>query len=144
MEMTLNFFSKANSAMGNWLRVALLRFSQMIFSFPLCLSLHLWKWPSPPTRVLATMKTMTFLRLSCSTKSCLQTLPPRLTFPNRQKGPICHHLLAGDSSQGCINAPSVTNASSITPSSLNTRESTVGCSLTTAPSAGGLSGPPPC
>lgn len=116
----------------------------MIFSFPLCVSLHRWKWPSLPTRVLVMMKIMTFLRSSCSTKNCRRTLPRRRTFPNPQKGLISHHLLAGGSSRGCINAQSVINASSITLSSSNTRESTVGCSLTTAPSAGGLSEQPPC
>ena len=90
------------------------------------------------------MKIMTFLRLSCSTKSCLQTHPPPLTFPNHQKGLISHHLPAGDCSRGCTNAPSVTNASSITPSSSNTRVATAGCSLTTAPSVGGLSERPLC
>lgn len=116
----------------------------MIFSFPLCVSLHRWKWPLLPTRVRVTMKIMTSLRLSCSMKNCLQTLPHQLTFLNHQKGLTSHLLLAGDSSQGCINAPSVTNASSITLSSSNTRESTVGCSLTTALSVGELSEQPLC
>lgn len=145
MERTLNFFSRANSATGNWLKVVLLRFSQMIFSFPLCLFPHRWKWPSLPTRVLVTMKIMTFLRSSCSMKNCRQTLPLQQIFPSHRKGLIIYrHLLAGDSRQGCINAPSVTNASSITLSSSSTRESTAGCSLTTAPNVGGLSEQPLC
>lgn len=90
------------------------------------------------------MKIMTSLRLSCLTKSCPQTLPPQLTFPNLQKGPMLLRLHAGDSSQESINAPSVTSASSITLSSLNIRESTAGCSPTSALSAGGLSEQPLC
>ncbi len=116
----------------------------MIFSFPLCVSLHRWKWLSPPTRVLVTTKIMMFLKLSCLTKNCLQTLPRRRTFQNLQKGLTSHHLLAGGSSQGCINVLTVTNASSITRSSSNTRESTVGYSLTTALSVGGLFEQPLC
>lgn len=121
-----------------------LHFSQMISSSPPCVSLRHLKQPSLPTQVLVTMKIMTFLRSSCSMKNCLQTLPHQLIFLNPRKGLTSHHLLAGGSSQGCINAPSVTNASSITLSSSNTRESTVDCSLTIAPSVGGLSEQPPC
>lgn len=120
-----------------------LRFRQMIFSFPLCLFLHRLKWQSLPARVVVTTKTMTFLRLSCSMKNCPQTLPPRQTFPNPQKGLICYRPLAGDN-QGCTNVQSVTNVSSTTPFSPSTRGSTVGCSPTTARSAGGLSGQPLC
>lgn len=114
----------------------------MISSFPLCVSRHRWRSPSLLTRVLAMTKTVTFLRLSCSMKSYLQTLPRQRTFLTCPKGPICRHPLAGSSSRGCTNAPSVTNASSITLSSSNTRESTVGCSLTTALSVAGLSEQP--
>lgn len=90
------------------------------------------------------MKTTTSLRLSCLTKSCLQTLPRQLTFPNLQKGTMFLHLHTGDSIRESINAPSVTSASSITLSSLSIRESTPGYSPTTALSAGGLSEQPPC
>lgn len=89
------------------------------------------------------MKIMMFLRLSCLTKNCPRTRLHLRTFPSRRKGTICHRPLAGSSSRGCINAPSATNASSITPSSSNTRGSTVGCSLTTALSVAGPSEQPP-
>jgi len=90
------------------------------------------------------MKIMTFLRLSCSTKSCRPTHPPQLTFQSRPKELISHHLLAEDNSQESINAPSVTNALSITLSSSNTGESTAGYSPTTALSVGELSEQPLC
>lgn len=89
-------------------------------------------------------KTQTTLRSSCSMKNFRPTPLRQLTFPNCPKGPICRRPLAGSSSsRGCTNAPSVTNASSTTPSSSSTRGCTAGCSRTTAPSAGGLSGQPP-
>lgn len=116
----------------------------MTFSFLLSLSLHRWRWPSLPTPVLVMMIIMTFPRLSCSTKSCPQTPPLRLTFLNPPKGLISRRLLAGDSSQECTSAQSVINASNITQCLLNTRECTAGCSLTTALSVEGLSEQPPC
>lgn len=119
-----------------------LHFNQMTSSFPPCVFLHPWKWPSPPIRALVMMKIMMFLRLSCLMKNYLQTPQPRRTFWNLLKGLTCQRLQAGSSSQGCINAPSVTNASSTTLSSSNTREFTVGCSLTTALSVGGPSEQP--
>lgn len=121
-----------------------LHFSQMISSFPLCASRHRWRSPLLLTQVLAMTKTATFLRLSCLMKSYLQTLPRQRTSLTCPKGLICRHPLAGSSSssRGCTNAPSVTNASSTTLSSSNTRESTAGCSLTTALSVAGLSEQP--
>lgn len=119
------------------------RFTQMISSFPLCLSLRHWKWPSRPIPALA-MKVPMFRRLSCLMKSCRQTLPPRRTFLTRRKELISPHLLVDDSSQEFTNAPSVTNASSITQSSWNTSACTAACSRTTAPSVGGRSERPRC
>lgn len=117
----------------------------MISSFPLCVSHLHWKWPSLLIRVHVMMNIVMCSRSSCLTKNCLQIRPHQLTFLNRLKGLICHHLRAGSSSsQGCTSALSVTSASSITLSSSNTSESTAGCSLTTAPSVGGLSEQPPC
>lgn len=118
----------------------------MISSFPPCLFLPRWRWPSHRIRVLVMTKIPMFLRLSCLMRSCPQTLkflPPQRIFQNHQKGTSFRHL-DGGSSRECINVRSVTSASSITLSSSNTSGFTAGCSLTTAQSAGGPSEQPPC
>lgn len=90
--------------------------SRRISSFPRCVSRRRWKWPSLLTPVLATMKTQTTLRLSCSTKNFLPTPRRQPTSPNWPKGPKCLRPLVGSSSSSrvCTNVPSVTNASSTT------------------------------
>lgn len=90
------------------------------------------------------MKTTMCLRSSCSMKNCLQTLPHQPTFLSPLKELTCRPLLAGDRHQGCTNALSVTNVSSITQSLSSTKECTAGYSLTTARSVGGRSGRPRC
>lgn len=141
LESTFNVFSVIIN-LSVLIFLLQLHFNRMISSFPPCVFRHPWKWPSPPIRALVMMKTMMFLRLSCLMKNYPQTPRPQRTFRNLLKGLTCQHLLAGSSSPGCINAPSVTNASSTTLCSSSTREFTVGCSLTTAPSVGGPSEQP--
>lgn len=165
-EKTSNFSSKAKNVMENWQKVPLvwsplilrkmlrvareresdpshsaptqLLFTRTISSSRPCRCPLLWKWPSPPTRAPATTTT-TFPRSSCLTKNSPRTLPRRPTLPTLRRERICPRPR-----RRRTNVRNAANASSIIRRWWSTGASTAACSLTTAPSAGGLSERPLC